>query len=399
MTRRPRTRLALWSIAALLWWFVLLALFVPLPLTAPLMPTDVVALDGRDFVPVIGRSQRHEHGLNISAMNLEEGALQVHGLNRLEAERFPILRYRFENFPRTLELALIFRTNERSDVVAVTIPPAIGGGDGTVDLSTVPDWRGHISEIGFAQYPGAQSVPPGAAFRSFTLAKAELWSPSWQGALTARLQDWLGTRSWVLMSLSALGPDSVFPSGRSFVIFVFFGVAGTVLLGVLILGWRDRRLVRAAALAALVGWLALDLRWLHGLHARHAATRDAYAGLTPVERQRQLPDQTLFDSAQKLRNALADEPLETRVFVDAGSDFERARLLYHLLPMNVAPMNMIRLETAVKQRGAIVVFYAKNRPTFDASSNALILGASRVPVIELFAHGPLRAYRIEEPRT
>lgn len=384
-----------WLASAVVWWLALLAVFVPLPLTAPLSPNEVRTLDGRDFVTVIGHSQRRDHGLNISAMNLDEGALQVHRLDDLEAERFPVLRYRFEDFPRTLELVLIFRTSEQPDVVAVTIPTVVGSGEGTVDLATIPAWRGRVSEIGFAQYPGAQSVPPGSAFHPFTLAQAELESVSWRGALAARIQDWWGARNWALMSLSALGPDSAVPSGRSFVAFIFLGVAGSVALGVLFTGWRGRTLARIAILAGLAGWLVLDARWLHGLHARHAATRDAYAELSPLERQRRLPDQTVFDSAQMLRNVLSREALSTPVFVDAGSDFERARLLYHLLPMNVAPMNMIRLETAIKQRNVILVFYAKDVPRYDAKSGALIVGSQVIPADELFDLGPLRVYRLK----
>jgi hypothetical protein len=326
-------------------------------------------------------------------MDTDEGALQIHRLDPVRAEAFSTLRYRFRDFPRTLELVLVFRTERSPDVVTVTIP-TVASGIGTVDLASIPEWQGRILEIGFAQYPGAQSVPPASAFRPFRLLDVELWSPSWAGALAARMQDWLGARSWVLRSLNALGPDSVLRTGRSLVLFVFVGAIGTLVILATFLGWRRRKLAQAAVIGSLLAWLLLDLRWLHGLHARHAATREAYAELSPEERQRRLPDQMIFDSAQMLRNVLAGEDRRTRIVVDAGSDFERARLLYHLLPLNVAPMNMIWLDTAVQHPGLVLEFFRQDEPKLDAADSTLMVGDRRVPVVVLFDLGPLRVYRV-----
>jgi hypothetical protein len=382
--------------AVVLGWLALLAAFIPIPLGAPLMPSSVVTLEGRTFTAVLGRSEVDGAGLRVSGMDVDLGALQVRALDALDAERHPILRYRFEDFPRTLELVLVFRGEGDAEARTVTIPTVVSG-RGTVDLSAIPGWRGRIQEIGFAQYPGAQSVPPGSAFRPFVLRDAQLWSSSWSGALAARMQDWFGARSWALMSLSALGPDAALPPGRSLVLMMIIGMTATVLLGAWLLGWRSAKLGRMALIAAVVAWLVLDLRWLHGLHARHAATRDAYADLPVAERQRRFPDQTVFDSAQMLRKVLAHESSDTRIFVDAGSDFERARLMYHLLPMNVAPMNMIGVPIALRQEGAVVVLYAYPHLPFDPADSTLVLAGERFPVNELFDLGPLRVYRVKAP--
>lgn len=386
----------LFAVAALVWWLLLLVVFVPVPLGVPFSPDTVVALEGKEFTAIMGRTTVDPDGLRITAMDVDQGALQVHRLDAVEAADFPVLRYRFDAFPRTLELVLIFRNDREREARTVTIPTVVSG-RGTVDLTAIAGWQGRILEIGFAQYPGAQSVPPASAFHPFTLVNAELWSPSWTGSIAARLQDWFGARSWALLSLSALGPDAALPPGRSLVLMMFLGVVGTVLLGALSMGWRGARLGHMALIAAVLAWLVLDLRWLNGLHARHAATRDAYADLPAVERQRRLPDQTVFDSAQMLRRVLAAEPAETRIFVDAGSDFERARLMYHLLPMNVAPMHMIGLEASLRQSNAIVVLYSLARLPFDPADSTLVLGTERFPATELFDIGPLRVYRMKGP--
>ncbi len=389
-------RRAIFVAMACAWWLMLLAVFVPITPTAPLSPANVLALDGSSFTGILGQTEKSPSGLKVTSMDVEQGALQVHPLASIDAEDFQVLRYRFDAFPRTLELVLVFRSEGTSDVRAVTIPTVVSG-RGSVDLSAIASWRGRIVEIGFAQYPGAQSVPPASAFHPFTLADAELWSPSWSGSLAARFQDWFGARSWALLSLSALGPDAALPPGRSLVLMMFIGAAGTVLLGMWWLGWRGARLGRMALIAAVLSWLVLDLRWLHGLHARHEATRAAYAGLSPDERQRRLPDQAVYDSAQMLRKVLAGEPAQTRVFVDADSDFERARLMYHLLPMNVAPINMLGMAASLRQPNAIIVLYAASVPAFDPNHSTLVLGNERFPATELFDIGALRVYRVKGP--
>jgi hypothetical protein len=383
--------------AALAWWAGLLAAFIPLPLAAPWAPDQVLALDGSRFAPVFGQARSDAGGLQVLAMDIDQGALQVHPLPSIDAATFDTLRYRFESMPQTLELTLVFRRADSADQLQVLTIPTIGHAVGTLDLGAVPEWRGRIVEIGFAQYPGAQSVPPTSAFSPFTLVDAALWSPSWRGALAARWRDWFGPRSWALMSLSALGPDSAVPAGPSLVTLTFLGLAGTVVLGYLLLGWRGPRLGRVALVLALLAWVLLDLRWLHGLHARQSVTRAAYAGLPAAERQRLLPDQELFDSAQMVRRVLAAGSGHRRVFVDAGSDFQRARLLFHLLPLNVAPVNMVGYGTPAQREGAVAVLYALDQPAFDPVASTLGLADGAAPVEVLFDLGALRVYRFQGP--
>jgi hypothetical protein len=386
-------RRLLYALLLLLAWSVLLAVLMPIPLSAPLRPANVETLDGRTFMPVVGQAKQGDAGLDIQSMDIEEGALQVRPLAGIQASDFPVLRYRFEDFPRNLELVLVFRTREQpDDVRAVTIPTVVSG-TGAVDLGAIEAWRGEVVELGFAQYPGPQSVPPASAFRPFTLVEAQLWSPSWRGAWAARMQDWFGPRNWALLSLSALGPDSALPKGRSLVAPVVLCALAALLLGVLVLRWRGPTLVRYAVLCVAVAWLVLDLRWLHGFQARHASTREIYTGLSAEERQRRLPDQALYDSAQMVRRVLGREDRNLRVFVDAGSDFQRARLLYHLLPMNVAPVNMVGLGSAAQRADAILVLYNVRHLTFDSTAGTLLGGAEPMPAAELFDLGPLRVYR------
>jgi hypothetical protein len=352
-----------------------------------------VGIDGSRFAGVVGQFHVQGTALRVTAIAGGNGALQVHPLQALEAADFSILRYRFDGLPRTLELTFVFRRENEDDVQVVTVP---GTGDGwaSFDLSLVPGWHGRISEIGIAEHPGAQSVPPAVAFRPFSLERVELQSRSWSGVLAARWHDWFGRQNWELMSLSALGPDSSQPRSRPLAPMLAIGVLGTVLLGWAIARWRGPVLIRGAAVVVLLAWLLLDLRWLHNLHHRHAATRDIYAGRPVSERARLLPDQATAHAAGRVRELLGDLDADTRVFVDSGSDFTRARLFYHLLPLNLAPVNLVGYGTPVQRANAIVVLFGQTQPSFDRSQGVLLFDTGPMPAEQLLDEGALQVYRL-----
>ena len=176
-------------------------------------PSQRMRFAGNDFHVVMGARRRKRTSGSASTRS----APSTWRCNRsrcaqpIDADAFPILRYRWQDFPRTLELSFVFRrADQPDDVHTVTLPPA-GAYPGYFDLSDVPDWHGRIIEIGFAEFPTAQLVPADIAFRPFALIEAEFWSPSWRGSLGALGTDWSAYRPWALMSVSALGPDAPWP--------------------------------------------------------------------------------------------------------------------------------------------------------------------------------------------
>ncbi|MBX3726373.1 MAG: hypothetical protein KF823_10710 [Xanthomonadales bacterium] len=389
--RRP-----IFAALVLAWSALLLALFVPLRPGDPPRPAQSLAIPGERFASAIGQARARDGGLHVTAMAGANGALQVHAPTPFRAEELPILRYRFEGLPRTLELTFVFRRADQPDDVRVMSLPGVGTGEGAVDLSASPHWRGTITEIGLAEYPGAQSVPPGAAFRPFTLRSVELQSPSWSGALAARRHDWFGRQNWELLSLSAIGPDSPQARGWPLPVLLALAATGAWLAGVLVLGWRGRRAGQAALLLAAIGWLLLDLRWLHNFHGRHQATRVVYAGLDAGERAALQPDQAAFDAAARVREALAGMDSDTRVFVDAGSDYQRARLLYHLLPLNVAPVNLVTYGTPAQRAGAVVVLFDARAPRWQPEAGLLHFADVAMAAEPIVLDGALRIFRLGE---
>lgn len=388
-------RRAVTAAAIAAWWIVVALLFCGIAPFMPLVPPKPLRFDGAGFEEKFGRAERRDSTLAIGAAGAEDGAsLQARAFDGVDASAWRILRYRFSGLPRTLELALIFRRDGEEDVQTVALPwPS--GGSGAIDLARVPEWRGRIVEVGFSEFPTAQIVPPELGFKPFALEAVSLEPPSWRGMLAVRRSDWFGYRPWALMSISALGPDSPAPRGPPLVLGVALGAFGTIVLGVWLLGWRRRKLAVATFVVAAVTWLALDLRWLASLHARHAGTREIYAGKPWREREGLVADSAVHAAASRVRDVLANEPRGTRIIVDAASDYERARLIYHLQPLNTGPANITGYGTAAQRSGALAVLYRLDTDLdYDRRRGALIDRTGQPldaqPVLE---DGDLRIYR------
>ncbi|HET7924448.1 MAG TPA: hypothetical protein VFL30_06085, partial [Rhodanobacteraceae bacterium] len=183
-------------------WMGLLGWASEAPLSAPFQPAERMRFAGSDFHVVLGAAVENGKRLGINAVGTDHMALQSVTLEApLDAASFPVLRYRWQDFPRTLELSFVFRrADQPGDVHTITLPPA-GAYPAYFDLSSTEEWRGQIIEAGFAEFPTAQLVPADIAFRPFSLVESELWSPSWRGSLGTLGTDWSAYRPWALMSV------------------------------------------------------------------------------------------------------------------------------------------------------------------------------------------------------
>lgn len=289
---------------------------------------------GSDFRVVMGGATQDEDRLRIGVIGDNHTALQSVALNGVDASTNPMLRYRFENFPNTLELSLIFRRAGDEDVNVISLPSP-GNRDEWFDLGSIPQWQGRITELAFAEYPTPQVVPPEQAFKSFSLDSASLMSRSWKGDLAALATDWFGQWPWSQRSVHALGRDTDTPRARSFVLCVAIGATVLLVAAMLIYRLGRRASLRLAVGVFLLAWFLLDLQWQKGLHWRAAATETLYAQHAWTERELHGADRDLVENARALKIALRGMPETTRVLVHSASSFSVLRLIYHLLPMNV----------------------------------------------------------------
>ncbi len=380
--------------------FLVLAWAADLHWRAPLSAQQRNALDGSRFNAVMGDAVADGASLRIAGLGEGDTALQSVALNGLDAAEYSLLRYRFDGFPHTLELSLVFRrADSRDDVRVVALPWP--GGDSWFDLSSVPEWQGRIIEVGFAEYPTPQVVPPGQVFEPFRLAEASLESRSWHGDFAALATDWLGYWPWSQRSVHALGRDTDTPRAGSLVLCIALVVLAALASAFLILGWRGRRLLVATAVAIAAGWLLLDLHWHAGLRWRHEASRTLYAGLEWTQREQRSADTGVIEASRVIAPLLAREPDATRILVHAGSSFEQLRLVYHLLPRNVAVLAqvLLRAGSTPLPPGSIIVVYNAEGWAWEPAQRTLRTDSQHWPAELLLEQGPLLVVRLREAGT
>lgn len=346
------------ALAVLASWTILVLWVARVEWSAPFSPAEQREFPGDDFTAVFGTATADADRLRVASTGADYTSLQSLHPSDLDAERFPALRYRFADFPRTLELSLVFRTVDNPEDVAISLPWP-GDAVRTFDLSRIPEWHGRIVEIGFAQFPTAQLVPPAQGFKPFSIVEADLWSRSWRGDLAALATDWFAAWPWTQRSVHALGRDTDTPRALSVVLCVALAAGIAIAWMALLFGRRDRRFAMGAAVTLAFAWLLLDVAWQAGLWGRLATTRAVYANLSWGEREHTVADTDIVDAAVKLRVMLRTEPKQARILIyaDAASGYELLRFVWHLLPRNVALLGYVNQAGDVLPDGCLIVFF------------------------------------------
>jgi hypothetical protein len=383
--------------AVIVLWALLLGNAARVPLSAPLFAGRQMALNGQDFRPVMGAGVEDGSALGVGAIASDGNAMQSIPLGRIRARDYPLLSYHFEDFPRTLELLLVFRRADMPDDVQTVALPWPGDGVVTIDLAAATEaWRGRITELGFAEYATAQLVPPSIAFRPFRLVGAHLASAHWAAVPQLLRAAWFGYRPWSLASINVVGSSA--EGEVSLPQTLAIGAALSLLLCAGLLRWTRAQIVRASVLAAAVGWVLLDLRWLDDLTAKHRLTTSIYAGKSWQEQARLQPDEDVAGFAQLVRQQLADPALQRRVLVASDSTYTMLRLIYLLLPLDAAPLESAVAALPVRDwpADAVIVLCASKRWRYDEATSTLVSEGRRIAATPLFAGGNLAIYRLRE---
>jgi hypothetical protein len=375
--RRKPVAYAAFVVALAASWFALVLWAAGADWSDPLSPATEHAFGGDAFREVFGKAVAHDGRLAVQETAPDFSTLQSIEVN-LDAAESNTLRYRFEHFPRTLELSLVFRTAEAPDDVQTVSLPWPGEGTATFDLSHVENWRGTIIEVGFAEFSTAQLVPTARGFAPFELGDVALWSPSWRGDIAALVTDWFGAWPWSQRSVHALGREGDAPRAHSAILFVALAVFIAIVWSMVLLGLRGRRVATIALACAAIGWFMLDLRWQAGLAQRLLATRTLYADMAWPQRERNVGDSELLRVADEIRELLHDEPTSTRILVQSGNGYSLLRLVWHLLPLNVGSFWHAKQYESLLPENSVIVFYASDAWYTDPVLRKLLARSKRI---------------------
>jgi hypothetical protein len=390
MIRRLSLTLVLLAI-----WLAVLGWTANLPWNAPLTPRLRIAMPAANFQVQFGKGAIGSAGLTVTGLADDGTALQTVTLQRFPARDYPVLNYRITDFPDTLELALVFRRSDAPDDVQTISIGAPGRGETSIDLSSLPEWQGEITEVGFAEYATGQLVPPSLAthFKPFHLVEASLQSPAWSEVLRRLRSDWFGYRPWALYSISALGPQILSLQTSWMQPAMITGGVLSLLAAWLILGWSRRRIAQASLIAALAVWVLLDLRWLDDLGAKHRVIEQMFAGKSWSERVPLQPDEDAYAAAQDVVRIANQERIQ-RVLVVADTGYTLLRFIYFLLPLNAAPLDSVLASVpGTVPQGDVLIAAFISAANYDETTQILSAGASTIHAEPIYTKGDLRVFR------
>lgn len=376
-------------------WTALFAWAAGVSWRSPWAAHERLSLSGHNFQAKFGDASSDPGGLSVRALGDDGTGLQTVQVSRVRAEKYSVLRYRFKDFPDALELAFVFRRSDAPDDVQTISLPAPGTGEVAVDLSRFGEWRGEITELGFAEYATAQLVPPSAAtsFKPFVIQDAQLQASTWDSVVPRLRSDWFGYRPWAMQSINTIGPG-IAVIGHSWMLPVFaLGALLSWFAAWLVLGWSRARAIKAACGVAVCAWVLLDLRWLDDLSAKHRLTEGIYAGKPWAERQTLQPDEGTLTAANELLRIVREQHVK-RVLVHSDSTYTLLRFIYFLFPLNVAPLQQTMNEApGAPLPGDALIAVFDSEWKYDESSGRLGDGKVEIPATPVYAKDDLRVFR------
>ena len=325
-------------------------------------------LAGKEFSPIVAAAAAPE-GDAMVITRMQQGEAVFRANPRFAAAKYPQLRLHLDGVHPGLRLFLFWRVAEAPAQQRVLQLEQHSDGVRWYSLGQSELWQGTVIEIAV----GAFGEPGPAPLR---LQEAAFHGAT-RGALLARLlTEWTSDQPWRLSAMNL--QSGIPPEGLAHPNAV---AALGAACGLLVLAWAAlllrlprRALVAGVLLLLFLPWLLLDLLWQGQLNARLAFSREQFGGLDQQAKHQREMDAALFNYARELSALLPADP-GRRLFLLHGSEghnFQRLRLQYHLLPLNVYNFGSALLPPGEMRPGDYLLqFGPLERLRYDAPSGVL----------------------------
>lgn len=309
---------------------LLIGLWLSSRLEGPLL-APTLEMTAADLHLVVGTGERSATGLQVNAPGSKGIAMVQAAIRQLDAARYARASWQIDGRGAGQELRLVWAAAEdpRSTRERILTPEQVEGG--SLDLTEETGWKGRIIAIGLV-LKGTSAEPvlirrlalhPGPASPAMVIrAIADAWAHS---------DGWSG-RS-INFDKTSAGGGLLSPVQMAA---LWVGIA-LVLYGLLNPPWKGARSPLPYALALLIGWVAVDVRWQWDLGQRLAQTRSLFSGLDEQERQLAGPDREFYPLLQDLRRHLTQPQARLLVVSAQPNTYLTNRIRYHLAPHNVYP--------------------------------------------------------------
>jgi hypothetical protein len=310
----------------------------------------------------------------------DDGNAIVSVTSDFRARDFPIVAFRVANVPADVKLVLLWSTDVEPTRVNTAPIDVVAGRALAVDVSAQRGWLGRITGLGV--------ITHGRFEQPIRVEGVTVKSGDAAGTLRDRIREWLAPETFDGASINTIAGGA---DGQSLPLPLLLACAIALAIGVV--GWIAHRRGAKAAFASssialvLVGWLALDARWMKNLAHNVDLAAARYAGKDSRAKHLAADDADLYAFIEDARRVLPEHG--ARVFVAAKDDFFRGRAAYHLYPLNVwfdAYHDV--LPPAVQLRdGDWLIVYERRGVQYDAQRKRLRFDGVTIPAeLRLLEH-------------
>lgn len=372
-------------------WLWLPRLYAEVPLDTGVSPESIPGMGFR----VEGGPASFTPGMGLALGELNRGRAVFLTEALLDVDAYPLVRLDLAGVHPDLGVTLAWRPMQPG---AAWHELALHRGAAEVtwhQLAGQPGWQGRILEL-------AVEVRGRHAFAPIELRSLALYPATRSDLARLLWQDWRVMQPWRQGSANhyrgALEHTPLMPVPV---------VTAWLLLALVLfrVGLHRRRLPVQAWLPAVMGmvlvaWLAVDAVWQLRLTEQVAATRERFGGLDQAERRSREEDAFLQRHAHQVLEQLQPHRGQ-RVFILRESvqhEYNRLRLQYHLLPLNVYNFGQtLPLPAHGRPGDHVIVLDQPPGVAFDPHTGVLDDGHRRwraSPVLEL---PRLDLFRLEQP--
>ena len=254
-----------------------------------------------------------------------------------------------------------------------------------VDLLSInPDWRGGITQVGLRIMPQTHlgiAVPS----NQITIDSVVLSNGGFFSNFTLLADYWLKYEAWSYRSINHLKMNSLLPIYAQPLIFILMWLSVCVVIFLFVF----RKTKINLWMLIVSAWLFLDMLFLHNYSAKNNWVNAIY-----VADEKPLPDEELNKLALQIKSLLGlnndriAKIKKHKVLVLSPDRYQRARLIYHMLPVNSSFLDKnseANGKAKVKPGDFILSYHSANNPQKPISGQ-LQINDLNINVKEI-AHG------------
>lgn len=221
----------------------------------------------------------------------------------------------------------------------------------------------------------ANAINGGKSVTRISFSEPALSPPTVSAVSAMVMTRWTQFRPWSGQSINVLSDtgDDGFTWGRpTFIVGV--SVLLAMVMAIALFRANRRELILAMAPPILISWLIIDVTWLHNLRQQRQETKLLYHDQSEPTVLADESDRRLATIANEVKDLTPDS--NQPILVVGPNAFSRARLFYHLLPMNAVMvkhgLERVRYERSPERlSGVYVVLIDGSAAEFVAEAGRL----------------------------